>query len=230
MSNDRWAPTATREQSTGSHWAATACLWGGLIGFVQAIAVLAIPASTTEDRYSFPFTETGHVIAQLSFFLQHLPLVAGLALLLSRPLVRSSRTAKAGVAAGLGGMVLLAVMELVAISAAGEATDSSRAELVNALYGVPTILIGVGLLVAGIALLGSKAASVDTAPWVPLVLTILGAWVFVALLPGLMVSHVLGRLAIGGWMLLFAALGWGLAHRRTAGVGRGEAPRTMQHA
>lgn len=229
MSNDTWAPAASRTRSTRSHWAATACLWGGLVGFAQAIAVIAMPTSTSEDRYSFPFTEGGYVAAQLSFFLQHLPLIAGLALLLSRPLVRTSRAAKAGVAAGLGGMVLLTVMELVAISAAGEATDSSRAELVNGLYGVPTMLTGVGLLVGGIALLRSRAASSDTAPWVPLVVTLLGAWVFVPLLPAIMGPHVLGRLAIGGWMLLFAALGRGLAHR-TASAGRGEARSPVQPA
>ncbi len=230
MSNQPWTPAATREGSRRSHWAATACLWGGLVGFAQAIAVVALPTSTSEERYSFPFTEGGYVAAQLSFFLQHLPLIAGLALLLSRPLVRSSRTGKVGVAAGFGGMVLLALMELVAISAAAEATDSSRAELVNALYGVPTMLTGVGLLIGGIALLRSKEASHDTAPWVPLVVTLLGAWVFVPLLPAIMGPHVLGRLAIGGWMLLFAALGLGLAHPRTARVGRGEAPSPMQHA
>lgn len=229
MSNHTGAP-ATRTLTRRSHWAATACFWGGLVGFAQAIAVIAMPTSTSEERYSFPFTEGGYVAAQLSFFLQHLPLIAGLALLLSLPLVRRSRGAKAGIAAGLVGMVLLAVMELVAISAAGEATGSSRAELVNGLYGVPTILTGVGLLAGGIALLRSNAASPDTAPWVPLVVTFLGAWVFVPLLPAIMGPHVLGRLAIGGWMLLFAALGWGLGHRRTAAGGRGEAASPVQPA
>lgn len=230
MRDDTWAPAATRERSTRSHWAATACLWGGVVGLAQAIVVIAMPTSTSVERYSFPFTEGGYVVAQLSFFVQHLALIAGLALLLNRPLVRRSRAAKAGIAAGLGGMVLLALMELVAISAAGEAADSSRAELVNALYGVPTMLTGAGLLVGGIALLRSRAASPDTAAWVPLVVTLLGAWVFVPLLPAIMGPHVLGRLAIGGWMLLFAVLGWGLAHRRTARVPRVDAPSTVRRA
>lgn len=227
MRNEASPAVTPRERNA---WAAPACIWGGLVGFTQAIGVIAIPTSISEERYSYPFTETGYVVAQLSFFLQHLPLIAGLILLLDLPPVRASRTARAGIGAGVAGMVLLALMELVAISAAGEATDSSRAELVNGLYGVPTILIGVGLLVGGSALLRSKPASIDTPRWVPLVVALLGAWVFVPLLPAIMGPHEAGRLAIGGWMLLFAALGWGLRVGRTARNGQGVRPTPVRSA
>lgn len=223
------AVTAT-EQTTTGRWAATACFWAGLVGFAQAVAVIAMPTSVSDERYSFPFTEGGYVVAQVSFFLQHLPLIAGLVLLLRHPLVRAARTARAGVAVGAAGMGLLAVMELVTISAADEATDSRHAELVNGLYGVPTVLIGLGLSAGGIALLRAKATTADTAPWIPKVVTCLGAWVFVPLLPAIMGPHVLGRLAIGGWMLLFAALGWGLSHPRTSEAMRGQPSTPAQHA
>lgn len=76
MRNQPWTPAATGEASRRSHWAVTAWLWGGLVGFAPAIAVLAMPTSTSEERYSFPFPEGGCVAAQVSFFLQHLPVIA----------------------------------------------------------------------------------------------------------------------------------------------------------
>ena len=39
----------------------------------------------------------------------------------------------------------------------------------------------------------------------------LGVWVFVPLMPSLFAPFVFARVTIGVWMLLFAALGWGLA-------------------
>lgn len=74
---------------------------------------------------------------------------------------------------------------------------------------MPTILSGVGLLGRGIALLRKKIASPDTVRGYRWSSPSLVPGVFVALLPGLLAPHVLGRLAIGGWMLLFAAVGWG---------------------
>lgn len=187
------------------------CFCAGLVGALQAVLIIAWPDATSEARYSYPFTSTGYVIAQISFFLQHLPLVAGLVALLSLPAVGRSRPARIGTIIATIGMLLLAAMELVATSAASVATDSTRAETINALYGPPVLLIGLGLVVAGVALLRSDP-KLSTGPawlrWVPL---LLGVWVFLALLPALMGPLVAGRLAIGGWMLLFAALGLGLS-------------------
>lgn len=216
--------------SRRTRWAGTACLWAGLIGFVQAIAVIAAPASVSDDRYSYPFTKAGYTLAQLSFFVQHLPLIAGLAMLLGLPAVRASRAARTGVGAGVVGMVLLALMELVAISAAGESTVSSRAQLVDGLYGVPTMVIGVGMLIGGIALLRAGRASSDPPRSVPILVTLIGGWVFVPLLPAIMGPNVAGRLAIGGWMLLFAALGSRLAAERTVPARRDALASPLQPA
>jgi hypothetical protein len=75
-------------------------------------------------------------------------------------------------------------MELIAVLARDQATDSSTATLVNNLYGPPVIIIGAGLVDAGI--------------------------VFVPLTPAIMGTFVAGRLGIGCWMLLFAGFGYGL--------------------
>ena len=205
--------TTTRthtETSRSVRRAGVWCLGAGLVGAVQAIVLLAWPAKVPDDRYSYPFAGFGFVVAQTSFFLQHLPLVAGVAVLLWLPAVRDSRTARFATATAAVGLVLLTVLELVTIVAHDATTDSSLATLVNNLYGPPVILIGAGLLVAGIALLLQGTAGWVDARWMPTLVLVLGVYVFVPLTPAIMGSFTAGRLGIGGWMLLFAVLGYGL--------------------
>lgn len=186
------------------------CLGAGLIGAAQAAVLLAWSPQVTDDRYSYPFTGVGYAVAQTSFFLQHLPLVAGVAVLLTLPALRASRTARVAVSTAVVGLVMLAAMELIAVLARDEATDSSTETLVNNLYGPPVVIIGAGLVVAGIALLRRGTAGWAGARWLPVLVLLLGVYVFVPLTPAIMGSFVAGRLGIGGWMLLFAGFGYGL--------------------
>lgn len=207
MSTTTLSPTTTsRPVRRAGAW----CLAAGLVGAAQAITLLAWSPQVTDDRYSYPFTGFGYVVAQLSFFLQHLPLIAGVAALLWLPATRTSRTARIATWAGVVGLVLLTAMELIAIVAHDSATDSSTATLVNNLYGPPVILVGAGLLVAGIALLRQGTAGLVGARWLPVLVLLLGVYVFVPLTPAIMGSFVAGRIGIGGWMLVFAGLGYGL--------------------
>lgn len=185
------------------------CLWAGIIGAVQGVVLAAVPAQVDSDRWSYPFDVTGHVLAQMSFFVQHLGLVAGLVALCSLPAAKATRPTGWGLWAGTAGMALLAVQELVAIAPARELTTSDLAELVGGLYTVPLLLIGVGLLVGGIGLARRcQPTSPATLRWLP---ATLGVWVFVPLMPTLFAPFIFARITIGVWMLLFAALGWGLA-------------------
>ena len=62
-------------------------------------------------------------------------------------------------------------------------------------------------MLLGVATLRARRAP-GAGRWLPLAL---GVWVFVPMFPALMAGHVPARLAITGWMLLFAALGLVLA-------------------
>lgn len=178
------------------------CLWGGLIGAAQAAVLLVVPPVVGLERFSYPLDVTGHVVAQTSFFLQHLLVLAGgIALLrVAGPVSRSVRVALAVAVAGLG---LLAVMEIVAMIPAGATMDDPLVVLVSALYGIPTLLIGGGLLVGGVGIV--RAGLWDG--WRRWSALATGGYVFVALLPGLMGPFWVARVAIGVWMVLFAALG-----------------------
>ncbi len=186
------------------------CLGAGIVGAAQAVILLAWSPQVSDDRYSYPFGGFGFAVAQTSFFLQHLPLVVGVAALLWLPATRASRTARIATGAAAVGLMLLAANELITIAAYDAATDSSLATLVNNLYGPPVILIGAGLLFAGIALLRQGTAGWVGARWMPALVLLLGVYVFVPLTPAIMGTFTAGRLGIGGWMLLFAVLGFGL--------------------
>jgi hypothetical protein len=212
--------TATQTRLDTSHGAAhrqlagRICFWGGLVGLVQAIVLLAWPSPVDSDRYSSPFHPTGFTIAQLTFCAQHLTLVAGLWAVLGIPVLRAKRVARIGAIAALVGLVLLAVQELVAISAAHVSESSSRATLIDTLYSLPIFLTAIGCLMAGLSRRGRPSRSV--LGWLPTLLTAIGVYAFVPLTPAIAGPEALGRIAIGGWMLLFAALGWTLAHPRNA--------------
>lgn len=186
------------------------CLAAALVGVAQAAVLLAWSPQVGKDRFSYPLTATGVTVAQVSFFLQHLPLVAGVAVLLRLPAVRDSRTARLSVSAASVGLGLLAIVELVAITARDAGEHSSRASLVENLYGPPVVIIGLALLVAGAALLRQGTGAWAGARWLPMMITALGVYVFVPLSPAINGSFTAGRLGIGGWMLLFCGLGLGL--------------------
>ena len=190
------------------------CLAAGLVGAAQGLMILAWSPQVSEERFSYPFTGLGFSIAQFSFFLQHLPLVAGVAVLLRLPAVVRSRTARISVWAATVGLALLTLNELVTIAAYDADADSSLAVFVENSYGPPVILIGAGLLVAGIALLRQGTEAWTGASWVPALVLVLGLYVFVPLTPAIMGSFTAGRLGIIGWMLLFAAFGHGLTRLR----------------
>jgi len=183
------------------------CFAGGLVGFTQGIVLLVVSPVVGEDRYSYPFSPTGYTIAQLSFAVQHLALIVGVVALAGSTWSRRSRPARIGFLIGALGLIMLTLMEVFALTAANSAMISSEADLVNSLYGIPTIATGVGMVIGGIAFARSSGLT-GWRRWLPLSL---GLYVFVPLLPAIFAPFNVGRLAIGGWMLLFAALGWMLA-------------------
>jgi hypothetical protein len=184
------------------------CLGAAVVGVLQGAALLAWPEQVSDTRFSFPLTATGHVIAQATFFLQHLPLVLAVAALAAVPAVSARRVTRVSLLVATAGLGLLALAELVAMAAATAESDSSLGVAVSSAYSVPVLLIGGGLTVAGIALLRGTCVR----RLVAMTVLVLGAFVFIGLTPALASgSFVAGRLAIMAWMLLFGVLGWSLS-------------------
>ena len=171
---------------------------GGLLGVVQAVVLSVWPAQVGDDRFSYPQTPTAAAVAQVTFAAQHVLLVVGLFALLG---LARGRLLRVGLWIAAAGMSLLAVQELVAIAAVGAAEDSPLAATVEALYAIPTVITGVGLVLAGTGVL--RGGALPGPRWLPLVV---GVYVFVVLTPALAGPFTLARIAIGVWMLLFTWL------------------------
>jgi hypothetical protein len=197
-------------------------LVGSLLGTGLAGVVLGWPASVTTDRYSFPFSATAYVVAHVFFAVQHLTLlalVAGLAVRARHPQAASPPPRLLG-----GGLVLTALgflgltaCELFGVTAAHASATSAAATAVNNAYGVPMAVFGFGLLVAGVPAARRRVLP-GRSRWLPL---ICGVYVFVVLFPAVFGPAVAGRLAIGAWQLLFAALGLTLVRLGTDPHGTG---------
>ena len=115
----------------------------------------------------------------------------------------SSKSFRAGIRVGAAGMVLLTLTELLAVSAAESSSPSTWTSALDALYGVSSVAIGLGLIVAGAAVARARSWQ-SPARWLPLAL---GVYVFAPMTPLIAVGFLPARLAIVGWMLLFALLG-----------------------
>ncbi len=181
-----------------------------ILGAAFAVVLIAWEPMVAEDRFSYPFDAGWFTTWQVVFAVQHaamLPLFAGL-LILER--AHRSRALRIGTWVTIAGQVALTLMELVAITAADSPLDTGRGALVGGLYAVPMVLLGVGPVVAGV---GALRAGLFAGPARWLLLG-LGAYVFVVMFPAVFGPMVAGRIAIGIWLLGFAALG--VALRRVA--------------
>ena len=199
------APLVTSIRRAGA-W----CLGGGLLGAAEGCVTLAWPHQVSDDRFSYPFNALWFFVAEASYALQHMLLIPGGLALLSVPAVRASATARIASQAAVAGLVLLVVMELSSLSLYDAAKDSTLTTVITTLFLLPVMLIGVGLTVAGVALLRRGTAGWAGARWLPFAILAPGAYVFLVLGPTMEAPDPVGRLSIGGWMLTFAVLGYGL--------------------
>ena len=195
------SPTMTRR----IEMAGLACLFAGLLGAAGGIYLALRTPLVGENMWTYPQRVGGEfATTQTIFAVTHLGLILGLLALWWCGAVPRNRFGRIGNVVAVSGMALLTINELVAISVAGQAKDSAAAGTVGAIYGVASIMIGLGMIAAGVAALRDGEWS-GWQRWLPLVL---GIWLFVPTMPALVIEGDIARLALTGWSLLFAALGW----------------------
>ena len=186
--------------------AGAVCLAAGILGAVSGIFLAVYPAQVSADMFSYPLTAGGFTVIQVWFFVQHLGLLAGIAALARAAVMAPGRSARWGTWLAASGMALLAITELIAITARNSTYPGDGTGLLDVLYGVSSMAVGVGLILAGIAVRRRGRWT----GWRGVVVLVAGIFVFVPMTPALMGPFILARLAITVWMLLFAALGYAL--------------------
>ena len=186
--------------------AGAVCLAAGILGAASGMALAVYPAQVPEIMFSYPLAADEFTLLQIWFVVQHVGLLAGIVALARAGVMAPGRVARWGTVLAAAGMALLAVTELIAIGARNSTYPGEGTGLLDALYGTSSVAVGVGLILAGIAVRRGGRWS----GWRGAVVLVAGVFVFVPMMPALVGPFVLARLAITVWMLLFAALGYAL--------------------
>lgn len=177
----------------------------GVLGAVGALVLLLWPPQVAPSRVSYPFTATGFRTIQLVFFVHHFGLLAAFVALAACGAVGARRIYRAGAWLAVLGMVLLTGAELLATRYADWDFDAANSGLMGAAYGVASVIIGLGMLVAGVGVAHTRSWT-GWHRWTPLAIGI-GQYLVILGISG---GFVLARISIGLWMLLIATLGWSL--------------------
>lgn len=205
------APTSRRIRISG--WL---CLAAGILGAVSGVYLVLVSPAMSDDMWSYPLTPRAFAWIQAWFAVQHLGLVLGLLGLWWSRAVGPTRLGRFGHFGAVGGMAALALTEVAAIAARHDSMETATVTALLTAYSVVTLVLGAALIAEGVAV-RKRGLWRGWRGWTPLAL---GVWVFVPMTPALALSYVGARLAISGWMLLFALLGWVLLQRQdvTEGV------------
>ncbi len=185
------------------------CLIGAIIGVISGLVTAFIPPAVSSDWYSYPYTPTGFLVAQVVFILNHVLLLVGILGLGRSGATGSGLLGRVGLWISVVGMGTLTLCEVGAMTLATSPYPSPRTDLMDMAFGVASILIGIGLILAGVAV----ARAGEWGGWQRFVTLICGVAVFVIVIPGVFGSFLAGRLVLVVWMLMFAALGWALYTR-----------------
>ncbi|SNT53356.1 hypothetical protein SAMN05216276_105631 [Streptosporangium subroseum] len=195
------------------------CLLGAVIGVLVALVGLLISPAVAVDRYSYPHTPGAFVVSESLLIVNHLLLLAGV-LGLIRSGAAGGGLGRAGSWTAMVGLVALTLCEAGAIALADSAYPTPQSDTLDAGYGISSIVIGIGFVLAGIATVKTRRWT-GWAMYTPLAC---GLAVFLLVLPGVFLSgddtFTVGRLTLTAWMLTFAALGLALGRPDTGGNDR----------
>jgi hypothetical protein len=206
------ALTASASRVRTAGWLCTA---GALIGLAGGLVLIMVSPAVASDRYSYPLTPDGHRLIQVAFALNHVLLLVGVLGLARAGATGSRRLGRTGVAVAVAGWAMLALCEVGALLLAGSAYPSAATDRLDIGYGVSTIAIGLGMILAGAAVLRERLWT----GWARYIVLASGVAVFVIVIPGIAASFVAGRLVLVTWMLIWVGVGLALV-RAGSGVTR----------
>jgi hypothetical protein len=207
--------TITATTATRSGFVRTAgwlCLVGAIIGVIGGLVTAFMPPAVAADRYSYPYSPTGFVLAELSFILNHVLLLVGVLGVARSGAAGRGLLGRLGLGTTVVGLAALTLCEVGSTALADSAYPTPRTDALDVGYGVASILIGIGLILAGVAVARAR----HWTGWARYTVLTCGIAVFVIVIPGVFGTFLAGRLVLVAWMLMFAALGVALIRSRPA--------------
>ncbi|HEY2795627.1 MAG TPA: hypothetical protein VGJ28_24915 [Micromonosporaceae bacterium] len=199
---DATAAAIATGPATGGPLAGWVCGLGGLLGVAGGLVTAFVAPVVAPDLYRYPFGPGAYTAVQIIFAANHVGLLVGL---LGLGWIGAARGPwwRVGAAFGTFGLLLLTGCEIWALRLTNAVDFGSRSTPLGTAYGVGTIATGIGLVLAGIAVVRTGRWR-GWARWTPLAI---GVLVFAMLLPALFGTFREARLAITAWMVVWTVLG-----------------------
>jgi hypothetical protein len=191
-------------------WAAVLTVVAGGIFLDGAILTGAYRGSSpvSKDALAFPWEGATAVASSLSWGLAQALMVVGL-VAFARSDTPSGRLGRAGAWLAVAGGVAYTIAHLVSVAAYDASTDETDAIVAMSLFGVGTVALAIGLLLAGRSSLRGRRTP-SWIRWAPLAL---GLWM-VLMIPLQFTSALV--IAVGGYAILVVAFGVYLMNDRSA--------------
>jgi hypothetical protein len=206
-----FAPTTMPDaHHAATPWPAVLTVAAGAIFLDGAVLTAAYRNSSpvSEDAFAFPWQGSTAVATSLLWGLAQALMVVGL-VAFARSDAPAGRTGQIGARLAIGGGVSFTLAHLVSALAYDASTDDAGAIVAMSLFGIGTIALAVGLLLAGRASLPNPNRST----WVQRAPLALGIWM-VLMIPLQFTSAL--AVAVGGYAVLVIAFGAALLDHRPA--------------
>jgi hypothetical protein len=186
--------------------AGRACACGATLGVALGLTTQLVQASTDvpKDQWSYPWWSGASISFWLVAALAHALIVVGVIGLRRSGAAGTTRAARLGLAAALGGTGLVVAGHLVSIPIRNQTIHDTWPQVVGGVFGIGTMLVAIGLLLAGRATLRQRNWD-DWRRFTPLAA---GVWA-AALIPLQLTPVLPSALAI--YALLFVAIGVALS-------------------
>jgi hypothetical protein len=191
-------------------WAAALTVVAGGIFLDGAVLTGAYRSSSSvsEDAFAFPWEGATAVATSLSWGLAQALMVVGL-VAFARSDAPSGRRGRIGAWLAVAGGLAYTIAHLVSVAAYDASTDDVGAIVAMSLFGVGTVALAIGLLLAGQSALRSGRTT-SWIRWAPLAL---GLWM-VLMIPLQFTSALV--IAVGGYAVLVVAFGVSLLNDKSA--------------
>jgi hypothetical protein len=201
--------TATVSAPSRVRTAGLLCAAGAALGAIGGLVMAFIPPAVGTERFSYPFTATGHRIAEAIFAVNHVFLLLGLLGVAWAGAYGTRRLGRVGFGLSVVAMVAFTLCEVAAFALADAPADAASVARLEIGYGVSSALVGLGLVLMGVAIVRERRWT----GWARYAVLACGAALFVVVIPGLGISMLAGRLVLVVWMLLWAAIGVALVRQ-----------------